>query len=289
MISNKQQERNDPYEIILSYGRVIRKQNVHLRVNIDIYRFSPDTLLGNRVVYIMETLILTNMSTNHLSCCECNRKSEIFKYLSKDELALVDKHRTEVAYKPGEIIVKQGSPVTHVISFSSGLAKVSIEGHNQKNLILRFLTPTLFIGGPGLYVDRLHHFSVTALESSRVCFIDFSVFKTLIRQNCDFADAFIKYISKEGIFDYNRFISLTQKHMHGRIADALIYLDKEVFCNKESGIRISRNDLAEFTGMSADSAIRILKQMSLDGIIETQGRTLRILNIDELKKLSQIG
>ncbi|MBI9033997.1 MAG: Crp/Fnr family transcriptional regulator [Bacteroidales bacterium] len=229
------------------------------------------------------------MSTNHLSCCSCNRKSEIFRYLTNDELELVDKHRTEVQYKPGEIIVKQGSPVTHVISFSSGLAKVSIEGNNQKNLILRFLTPTQFIGGPGLYVDRLHHFSVTALEPSRVCFIDFSVFKQLIRKNCDFADAFIKYISKEGIFDYDRFISLTQKHMHGRIADALIYLDKEVFCSKDNGIRISRNDLAEFTGMSADSAIRILKQMTTDNIVETKGRTIHILDLESLKRISQIG
>ena len=73
------------------------------------------------------------------------------------------------------------------------------------------------MGGPGIYVDNKHYFSVTALEDSEVCFIDIHVFKDLVRKNLEFADAFMKYISKNGIFNYEKFISL-------RLLRLLLYL-----------------------------------------------------------------
>lgn len=222
-------------------------------------------------------------------CVGCTQQSILFKYLRQEELEWINKCRTTVFYQPGEIIVKQGAPVTHVISFADGLAKVYLESPAHKRLILRFLAPTQFVGGPGLYVDQIHHFSVQAIEVSQVCFIDFTVFKKIVRQNSDFADAFIRYISKEGIFDYDRFVSLTQKHMAGRLADALLYLQKNVYQKHPEGIRLMRNELAEFSGMSADSVMRILKEMVNDELIALNAKRIRVLNLKRLERISQIG
>ncbi|MFC2102518.1 cyclic nucleotide-binding domain-containing protein [Bacteroidota bacterium] len=110
-------------------------------------------------------------------CCNCSMKSPLFRYLSTEELELVDRSRRRVYFKSGEIIAKQGAPLAHVISFTSGVAKVYIQGAGNRNLILQFIKPTQFLGGPGIYMDNIHYFSVSAVVDSSVCFIEINVFK----------------------------------------------------------------------------------------------------------------
>ena len=223
-----------------------------------------------------------------LNCNFCSMKSPMFELLRKEELDLITETKKRVLFKAGETIVKQGAPLSHVLSFTSGLAKVYIEGSGNKNLILQFVKPTQFLGSPGIYVENIHYFSVAAVKDSSVCFIEIEVFKKIIRENCDFAEAFMKDVSVNGIFNYDRFISLTHKNMPGRIADGLLYLKDNIF-TKEREIFISRQDLAEFTGMSKDSVIRTLKELAGDGILEINNGTISITNLNKLIKISELG
>lgn len=223
------------------------------------------------------------------NCTTCSMRSPLFDFLNNDELERISLCKKRVLFKTGEIIVKQGTPVSHVISFTSGIAKVYIEGANNRNLILQFIKPTQFLGSPGIYVDSIHHFSVVAVEESSVCFIDLDVFKNIVRTNADFADAFIRQLSRDGIFNYARFISLTQKNMHGRIADGLLYLHKSIFNDRNFEIRISRQDLAEMTGMSKDSVIRTLKELDEDGVIKLSQRSIFIIDMKKLDRICELG
>lgn len=216
-------------------------------------------------------------------------KSPLFRYLRPEELELVDSSRRRVFFKSGEIIAKQGAPMAHVISFTSGVAKVYIQGSGNRNLILQFIKPTQFLGGPGIFMDNIHYFSVSAVADSSVCFIEINVFKQIIRENVDFAEAFMKELSRNGIFNQERFISLTHKNMPGRIADGLIYLHNEIFNELDFRIEISRQDLADFTGMSKDSVIRTLKELAGEQIIELQGNTVVITDKEKLERISDIS
>jgi CRP-like cAMP-binding protein len=224
-----------------------------------------------------------------LNCHLCSLKSPLFHFLRREELERITLTKKRVFFKAGETIVKQGAPLTHVLSFTNGLAKVYIEGKSNHNLILQFIRPTNFIGGPGIYVDSKHYFSVSAIEDSAVCFIDMEVFKEIIRKNPDFADAFLQQMSRNGIFNYERFISLTQKNMHARVADGLLYLYNEVFNDKNHEISVSRQDIADLTGMSKDSAIRTLKELSNDGLIEIDHLKIVIKDVTKLNRLSDHG
>jgi CRP/FNR family transcriptional regulator, polysaccharide utilization system transcription regulator len=227
--------------------------------------------------------------TTFLNCQICSFKSPLFNFLTPDELDSITKTKKRVLFKAGETIVKQGAPLTHVLSFTNGLAKVYIEGKNNRNLILQFIRPTNFIGGPGIYVDSKHYFTVTAIEDSAVCFIDMAVFKDIIRKNPDFADAFLQQLSRNGIFNYERFISLTQKNMPARIADGLLYLQNEIFATGNYEINISKQDLADLTGMSKDSVIRTLKELTDDLYIEVDQSKITIKDLAKLTRLSEHG
>ena len=223
------------------------------------------------------------------SCCNCAMKSQLFNFLSEAELELVNSTRKRVFFKAGEMIVKQGAPMSHVISFNQGLAKVYIEGSGNRNFILQFIKPTQFLGGPGIFVDQIHYFSVTAIKDSGVCFIEMEIFKRILRQNINFAVGFMENMSKSTIYNYDRFISLNHKNMHGRIADALIYLHNSIFNGDGHRIEISRQDLAEMTGMSKDSVIRTLKELCDDKMLETDQRYIQITNMNKLIRISEIS
>jgi len=231
---------------------------------------------------------MNGKSGSYISCQDCTCRTSIFKSLSKDELEQINKGRFTVAYKAGEIIFKQGTPSSHFVCITSGLAKLYIEGYG-KNLILALVKPVDYIFGPGVYVDNKHYYSASAAEDSTACLVDTAIFKKLIRANSDFAEDFIKRISHQTLFNFEQVISLTQKQMHGRIADALFYLSDKIYCANPFIMSISRQDLADISGMSKESAIRILKEFKVEGILSVEGNMFEILNIKQLKQISETG
>jgi CRP-like cAMP-binding protein len=223
------------------------------------------------------------------NCDECNRKSTLFQLLNPEETKLLNEDRFEVQFKAGENITKQGTILTHLINLTSGYAKLYIEGINDRNLLLNLIGPYSILGGPGVFTDQRHHFSVTALEPSSVCFINLGNFKKIINMNAAFTVKFLEHLNSKQAMLYDKLISLTQKQMHGKIADALIYLSEKIYLSLEFELTISRQDLADMTAMSKDSAIRILKEFEKDGTILIRGRRISIPRMELLKEISAKG
>ncbi|HYW94285.1 MAG TPA: Crp/Fnr family transcriptional regulator [Bacteroidales bacterium] len=223
------------------------------------------------------------------SCEECNTKSELFRLLTEKETRLLNEERFEVHFRAGENIIKQGTILTHVSNLVQGFAKIYIEGYDQRNLLLNLVTPNTILGGPGLFTDNRNHYTVTALEDSVVCFINAVNFKKVLRSNADFAEHFISHLNRRTIQTYHKILSLTQKQMHGKMADALIYLSENVYETLTFEIPLSRQDLADMTAMSKDSAIRILKEFERDEIATVNGKKVLINNIEALRELSERG
>ena len=155
--------------------------------------------------------------------------------------------------------------------------------------MLNLVTPFVILGGPGLFTDNRNHYTVTALEDSVVCFINADNFKKVLRSNPEFAEHFISQLNHKTIQTYEKILSLAQKQMHGKMADALIYLSQTVYGSLTFEIPLSRQDLADMTAMSKDSAIRILKEFERDEIALVNGKKVSITNIEALRELSERG
>jgi len=209
--------------------------------------------------------------------------------LDEVELGIIEKNRLSVVFKAGETIRKQGTQMTHVLSVNSGMAKLYLEGIENRNAILRIVKPTNFIGGPGIYLDQMHHYTVMALMESTVCFIDLNAIKEVIRRNNHFAEEFMKDFSRNTLNVYNRLIYLTQKQMPGRMADSLLYLFEDIFESDHFPMLLTRQDLADLSAMSRDSALKILRSFQHDGIIQFDDKELKLLDHESLRKISRIG
>ena len=50
------------------------------------------------------------------TCADCMEKCNVFKALTKEELDDVYEHRYDTTFRSGEVIAKQGSPISNVVS-----------------------------------------------------------------------------------------------------------------------------------------------------------------------------
>jgi CRP/FNR family transcriptional regulator len=228
-------------------------------------------------------------SISCVNCDKCNDKIALFVGLMNEEMEIINEKRYEVRFKVGENIIKQGTAASNLIFLTSGLAKEYIEGYDNHNLILEIIKPWNLFGGTAIYVDNRYHYSVTALEESTACFIDTMNFKKMVRINPEFTEKFMNYCGTCSTNTFERFVSITQKQMHGRIADVLIYLEEIIYNSLTFDMALSRQDIAESSGMSKDSAIRILKEFESEEIIQAGGKNISINKMDLLKEISLRG
>lgn len=228
-------------------------------------------------------------SANCSNCDICNKKSPFFKNLSEEELAILNDNRYEISFREGENIIKQGTASSHMVMLTTGMAKMYIEGIDNRNLILELVKPWNLIGGPGIYIDNRYHYSVTAIENCTACFIETANIKKIVRRNPDFAEMMLSNCSFNGSRNFERLVGIVQKQMHGRIADVLLYLLRDVYGTNSFELSISRQDIGDLSGLSKDSAIRILKELESEGIINIEGRKVAIIKEDMLKMISFKG
>jgi CRP/FNR family transcriptional regulator, polysaccharide utilization system transcription regulator len=223
------------------------------------------------------------------SCATHVYDSSCFSLLSDEEKSLLDNKSVTITYRKGETICKQGTFVSNIMFLEKGLVKIYLEG-NPKNLILTITPSGHIIGVPSIFEgNNTFLYSVTTYVESVVKIIDITVFKHLLFQNTEFAFRILNLMNESTAQTYGRFFCLTQKHLHGRLADILICLSGRIFKSLEFDLPLSRNDLGELTGMSTESVIRLMKELKDDGLIEISGKSIKLLDVNRLMKISEFG
>jgi CRP/FNR family transcriptional regulator, polysaccharide utilization system transcription regulator len=223
------------------------------------------------------------------SCESCTCGWMISRHLTKNELQLLNENRYEATFKPGEVMVKQGSPTSNALFMSAGLSKIYIEGSRGKNFILGITSPGKLILGPGAYVNSRHSYSVAAITAVHACFISFDIFKQIVRENGAFAESLIEDISMKALMTHTRMVNLVQKRMSGRLADALLYFANEVFQSDNYDMILSRQDLGDMTSMAKECVVRILKEFEESGVVYSDSSTIKILDKEKLIQISENG
>lgn len=223
-----------------------------------------------------------------LDCKHCFKRSPLFALLSEQELDTLNDARMEVYFKEGEIIYKQGSPLTHIVILNKGFGKIYFEGAKGNNLILTYAKKYDLNGGIGVFLDYRHHSSMMAVTDCSACFIDIHVFKSVMKGHSEFMDGYLKGRSERVLHTYQQFSILTQKNIEGRMAESLIYLYEHIF-DKQPIEHISKKDLGELTAMTLESVIRVLKAFQDEGFIEIEDQKFNILNKKGLEKIAHHG
>lgn len=216
-------------------------------------------------------------------------ESSLFTFLTKEQKQRISDNSTHLRYKKGETICKQGAFANHVMLITEGLAKTYLEGSNDKNLIIDILKPVSWIGLSSTYNEQTYNFTSATIIDSSICFIEKTAFTDILAENNQFANDIIGRLCKNSKHFFNKITSLGNKQLHGRFADALLYLSQRVAKSEIIELSITRKEIGELAGISTESAIRLLSELNHDGIIKLDGKVITILKPNLLEKLSQIG
>lgn len=225
-------------------------------------------------------------------CChKCITKSNayVFESLSDEQLERLMSHKRDVTFNPGETILKQNTTTTHFVCIRNGLAKVVSEGPKGKNLILRLINKHSLLTAGGVISDDVRQFTITAISKVECCFVDSDRLQSLLIENCKFSYELLRYNNKWNIDLLNRLVNLTNKYMPGRIADTILYLKNDIYnCNPFS-TSLSKQELADMSGMTKESFIRGFKELENSNIVRHDNRTIEVLNEEDLIKISKNG
>jgi len=102
----------------------------------------------------------------------------------------------------------------------------------------------------------------------------------------------IQELAQELGFSNSRTVSLTQKHIRGRLAESLLFLrDTYGFEEDDETIKVylSREDIANLSNMTTSNAIRTLSTFASEEVISIDGRKIKIVNLSKLQRISELG
>jgi CRP-like cAMP-binding protein len=222
------------------------------------------------------------------NCIDCSERSECFVQLTKNTEKFYNLQKTQIRYNKGETIVKEGIKVTNISYILDGLAKVYIESP-EKNIIIKLLKPDDFIGLTSLFGDDTYYFSASALKETKICSIDREAIIDLVTNCCEFSQKLSDWYCKNYNIMLTKCLNLGLRQLNGKLANTLLYLNREEFKSIDIFSYISRKDLAELSGMSMESVVRILSEFNDEKIIEIKGKKIEIRDIERLKILNQKG
>ena len=233
--------------------------------------------------------MLISFENKKVSCRDCNEKSCAAAVLSVSEIDLINDNRSETEFKKGDIILHEGSMTSHIIYLKSGLVKEYIKNINDKEQILQIVKNYTYLGLSSLFGAKINYYSYAALEDVKVCYIDVNIFNQLIRQNGNFAYEILVSVSRDSLNNFHRFMSQSQKKTYGRVAEAILYFAKIIYENTEFDIPFTRQEFADLIGISRESATRVLTKFKEDGILDLDGRFIKIVNLELLEQISKNG
>ncbi|MEZ5082388.1 MAG: Crp/Fnr family transcriptional regulator [Bacteroidales bacterium] len=223
------------------------------------------------------------------SCTISSVHCRCFEKLNPAESKLVEDNSVFIHYKKGEIICKQGGFVSHVMYVEKGLTKVYLDSGNY-SLVLKIIPSGNLLGLSSISeVNNTFNYSAMAYIDTEIRQIDISVFRQLLQQNADFAREVIDILSANSVQVYGRFFCLTHKQAYGRLADILLCLSDRIFKQAEFDLPLSRKDLAELSGMSPETVIRMLKKFNEEGLINMDGKNFKIVDYERLQRISETG
>ena len=219
----------------------------------------------------------------------CDIQAPCFQMLMPEEVDLVRGSKTQVLFRKGDILTKQGAFTSYVLFIISGLVKQYIEGDNNKSHNLRIIRPGEFVGLSAVFTKNTFQYSSVALTDCQVFLIEKEAVVKVIKQNGMFGFTMITRYCQQNADLFDSLRMVLYKQMNGRISDTLLYIDSLKAENPEIFQLLSRKDMADFAGISTESAVKLLKSFEKDGLIELNEKDILIINHDGLREISRKG
>lgn len=217
---------------------------------------------------------------------------DLWEPLTPSQRIILAKNFTIQKYKKNETIYCEGETPMHLMCLLSGKVKIFKDGVGGRSQIIRVIKTKEYFAYRAYFAQGNFVTAAAAFEPCTICLIPMPTIMELLKENNALAMFFIKQLSVDlGISD-ERTVNLTQKHIRGRLAESLLFLRDTYGVEEDNStlsIYLSREDLANLSNMTTSNAIRTLSNFATEKLISIDGRKIKIIDQEKLKKISKIG
>lgn len=219
----------------------------------------------------------------------CDIQAPCFQTLSPEEVELVRGSKTQILFRKGDHLTKQGAYTSYSLFIIKGLVIPYIEGDNHKSYNLRIIKPGEFVGLSSVFTKNVFNYSSVAISDCQAYLIEKETIAKIVKQNGIFGFDLIKRYCEQHVNLFDSLRKVLFKQMNGRIADVLLYLDRLKAENPEIFHLLSRKDIADFAGISTESTVKLLKNFEKDRLIELKDKDIILLDFESLEEISKRG
>jgi CRP-like cAMP-binding protein len=204
--------------------------------------------------------------------------------LTQDSHDLLRGIATRVEFLHGRDVIFEGDEASHIYFVAGGMVRISRCAASGRRQVIAFMLPGDMFGIPeqGLYAN-----SARALGDVTLYQVPWSQLEALMQQESGLQNSLLMRMSFELRQAQKRILVLGQQNVTQRVASFLLDLmEHEDFYDarpRQLVLPLSRFDLADYLGTSAETVVRILARLEKDGLIcRLSSRRLLIPSRDAL-------
>ena len=216
-------------------------------------------------------------------------QATLFNGLSQEQLSQIRQIAINKFYDKGKTIFLESDDCNGfyiVIAGKVKIYKVSLEG---KEHILHIYGPGNPFGEVPVFSGRKFPANAETILKSHLLFIPRQAFVDLISEHPSLAMNMLAILSMRLRQFTVQIENLSLKEIPARLASYLTYLADEQATVDFVSLTISKGQLASLLGTIPETLSRILTKMSKQGLIQVEGRNIKLLNRNGLEELAQHG
>lgn len=219
------------------------------------------------------------------------RRSPIYELLTEGQRELILRTLIVEHLNRRVRIYNEGERVEFFYLLVDGSVKVFRQGIGGNDYVQLAMRGHFFNIRP-YFTDGRHPFSAETYSETTLCKVPVEVIEKILHQNVHVCRYCIAALAQEISKQEERSIGLMQKQMRGRLAETLIYL-AELYGYEPDGytlqIQLSRNDLAAISYMTPSNVSRTLSAFTSERILSLERKKIKIMNLSELERISDLG
>ena len=219
------------------------------------------------------------------------RVTPVFRKLAPQDLHTIAQHATVRQYEKGQTIFEQDTPSDAFYTIASGRVKIFKMLPTGKDLILEVFGKGDPLGAVAAYDGRPFPASAVALEPTVCIVIPRPAFFRLLEQHPSLVRGLMLGLTIRLVELTNRLAQLSGTRIEPRFARLFLKLAGQMGRQERGGtfipLPLSRQELADMTGTTIETAIRIMSRWGKEEIVHTEKDGFVILDRRTLEATGQ--
>ncbi len=196
-----------------------------------------------------------------------------------------DDNGTEYTFKKDQAIYSEGEHSNYIYLVLKGIVKCHQLDEDGKELTTALHKEDDLFGYTSFTQNTVYQESATPIVETKLVGISKHELKDVLDKNHRVTLELIQLLTEDISGVKEQLVHMAYSTVHRKTASTILMFAEKLNCRPDEHIRISRNDLASVAGVATESLIRTLSNFKKKGIIEVEGRNIKILDLQQLKNI----